>query len=58
LGRIFELLKNAKRPKTLRAEGYAQKAAALETKGLLAGFKDTELLKTGIPEARLPLVRA
>lgn len=33
------------------------RATALETKGLFERFKDKELLKAGIPEALLPLVR-
>jgi superfamily I DNA/RNA helicase/mRNA-degrading endonuclease RelE of RelBE toxin-antitoxin system len=36
----------------------AQKAATRETRGLFDGFKDRELLKAGIPEALLALVRS
>jgi superfamily I DNA/RNA helicase/mRNA-degrading endonuclease RelE of RelBE toxin-antitoxin system len=36
----------------------AQQVAASEAKGLFDGFKDKELLKAGIPEALLPLVRS
>jgi superfamily I DNA/RNA helicase/mRNA-degrading endonuclease RelE of RelBE toxin-antitoxin system len=36
----------------------AQQVDTHETKGLFHGFKDKELLKAGIPEALLPLVRS